>query len=53
MSAAFMTVIIAQPIAANIFSFKFLLAYFLNAAGSGLSFRRCSAARQRRIRGHE
>ncbi|QOG18540.1 DUF3365 domain-containing protein [Bradyrhizobium sp. SEMIA] len=31
-------VIIAQPIAANIFSFKFLLAYFLIAAGSGLSF---------------
>lgn len=31
-------VIIAQPIAANIFSFKFLLAYFLVAAGSGLSF---------------
>jgi class 3 adenylate cyclase len=31
-------VIIAQPIAANIFSFKFLLAYFLVAAGSGLAF---------------
>ncbi|HEX7789786.1 MAG TPA: adenylate/guanylate cyclase domain-containing protein [Afipia sp.] len=31
-------IIIAQPIAANIFSFKFLLAYFALAAVSGLSF---------------
>lgn len=31
-------VIIAQPIAANIFSFKYLLAYFALAAVSGLSF---------------
>ena len=38
-------VIIAQPIAANIFSFKFLLAYFLIAAAAALVHRRSSAAR--------
>src|SRR6202165_5229937 len=37
-------VAITQPIAANIFSFKYLLAYFALAAMSGVSFR----ARQRR-----
>jgi class 3 adenylate cyclase len=31
-------IIITQPIAANIFSFKYLLAYFMLAAASGLSF---------------
>jgi class 3 adenylate cyclase len=31
-------VIVAQPIAANIFSFKYLLAYFAIAAASGISF---------------
>ncbi|HEY8337586.1 MAG TPA: adenylate/guanylate cyclase domain-containing protein [Tardiphaga sp.] len=31
-------IIITQPIAANIFSFKYLLAYFLLAAVSGVSF---------------
>jgi adenylate cyclase len=31
-------VIIAQPIAANIFSFKYLLAYFAFTAASGISF---------------
>jgi len=31
-------VIVAQPIAANIFSFKYLLAYFGVAAASGISF---------------
>jgi class 3 adenylate cyclase len=31
-------VIVAQPIAANIFSFKYLLAYFGIAAASGISF---------------
>jgi class 3 adenylate cyclase len=44
-------VIIAQPIAANIFSFKFLLAYFLIAAGSGLSFLSLQRRQARRIKG--
>nr|GAJ31183.1 adenylate cyclase 1 [Bradyrhizobium sp. DOA9] len=43
-------VIIAQPIAANIFSFKFLLAYFLIAAGSGLSFLSLQRRQARRIK---
>src|SRR3954468_5971779 len=44
-------VIIAQPIAANIFSFKFLLAYFLIAAGSGLSFLSLQRRQASRIKG--
>jgi class 3 adenylate cyclase len=44
-------VIIAQPIAANIFSFKFLLAYFVIAAGSGLSFLSLQRRQARRIKG--
>nr|WP_249149094.1 adenylate/guanylate cyclase domain-containing protein [Bradyrhizobium manausense] len=44
-------VIIAQPIAANIFSFKFLLAYFLVAAGCGLSFLSLQRRQARRIKG--
>src|SRR3982751_4094794 len=44
-------VIIAQPIAANIFSFKFLLAYFLIAAGSGLSFLSLPRRQASRIKG--
>ncbi|AWL99146.1 adenylate/guanylate cyclase domain-containing protein [Bradyrhizobium amphicarpaeae] len=44
-------VIIAQPIAANIFSFKFLLAYFLIAAGCGLSFLSLQRRQARRIKG--
>ena len=38
-------VVIAQPIAANIFSFKFLLAYFLIAPAAACPSSRCSAAR--------
>ncbi|WP_375305852.1 adenylate/guanylate cyclase domain-containing protein [Bradyrhizobium sp. A11] len=44
-------VIIAQPIAANIFSFKFLLAYFVIAAGSGLAFLSLQRRQARRIKG--
>nr|AWM10900.1 adenylate/guanylate cyclase domain-containing protein [Bradyrhizobium symbiodeficiens] len=44
-------VIIAQPIAANIFSFKFLLAYFLIAAGSGLAFLSLQRRQASRIKG--
>jgi class 3 adenylate cyclase len=44
-------VIIAQPIAANIFSFKFLLAYFLIAAGCGLSFLSLQRRQAGRIKG--
>ena len=35
---------ISQPIAVNLFSFKYLLAYFVFMAASGISFHRCAAA---------
>jgi class 3 adenylate cyclase len=44
-------VIIAQPIAANIFSFKYLLAYFALAAVSGLSFLGMQRRQARQIMG--
>jgi len=40
-------VTVTQPIAANLFSFKYLLAYFVLAAISGISFLGCSGARPR------
>lgn len=43
-------VIIAQPIAANLFSFKYLLAYFLLAAFSGVSFLGMQNRQARRIK---
>jgi class 3 adenylate cyclase len=44
-------VIIAQPIAANIFSFKYLLAYFTVAAFSGVSFLALQRRQAREIQG--
>ena len=46
-------VIIAQPIAANIFSFKYLLAYFACMAASGISFIDAAAPSGREDPGHE
>jgi class 3 adenylate cyclase len=44
-------VTITQPIAANLFSFKFLLAYFALAAISGVSFLALQRQQARRIQG--
>jgi class 3 adenylate cyclase len=44
-------VIITQPIAANLFSFKFLLAYFALAAISGVSFLALQRRQSQRIAG--
>ena len=46
-------VAITQPIAANIFSFKYLLAYFAVAAISGVAFVGMQRRQARQIRGHE
>ena len=43
-------VIISQPIAANLFSFKYLLAYFLLAAVSGMTFLGMQRRQAQRIR---
>jgi adenylate cyclase len=44
-------VVIAQPIAANLLSFKYLLAYFVLAAVSGISFLGMQQHQARRIKG--
>src|SRR5579863_8908563 len=44
-------VVIAQPIAANLLSFKYLLAYFVFAAVSGISFLGMQQHQARRIKG--
>src|ERR1700692_4473895 len=44
-------VVITQPIAANLFSFKYLLAYFVLAAVSGVSFLGMQRHQARRIKG--
>jgi len=44
-------VVITQPIAANLFSFKYLLAYFVLAAVSGISFLGMQRHQARRIKG--
>ena len=44
---------ITQPIAANLFSFKYLLAYFALAAISGVSFLLAAAPPGRADQGHE
>jgi adenylate cyclase len=44
-------VVITQPIAANLFSFKFLLAYFVLAAISGISFLGTQRRQAMRIKG--
>lgn len=44
-------VIVTQPIAANLFSFKFLLAYFAMAAVSGISFLTLQRQQARRMAG--
>jgi class 3 adenylate cyclase len=44
-------VVITQPIAANIFSFKYLLAYFVLAAISGVSFLGMQRRQARQIQG--
>jgi adenylate cyclase len=44
-------VTISQPIAANIFSFKYLLAYFILAAASGVSFLGLQHRQARQIQG--
>jgi class 3 adenylate cyclase len=44
-------VTITQPIAANLFSFKYLFAYFLLAAVSGISFLGMQRRQAKRIRG--
>jgi adenylate cyclase len=44
-------VVITQPIAANLFSFKYLLAYFALAAVSGVSFLGMQRHQARRIKG--
>src|ERR1700694_957359 len=44
-------VVITQPIAANLFSFKYLFAYFLLAAVSGISFLGMQRRQAKRIRG--
>src|SRR5260370_22749319 len=44
-------VVITQPIAANLFSFKFLLAYFVLAAISGISFLWMQRRQAMRIKG--
>ena len=44
-------VVITQPIAANLFSFKYLLAYFMLAAVSGISFLGMQRRQANRIKG--
>ena len=44
-------VVITQPIAANLFSFKYLLAYFVLAAISGISFLNMQRRQAVRIKG--
>ena len=44
-------VVISQPIAANLFSFKYLLAYFALAAVSGISFLGMQRNQAMRIKG--